>query len=415
MRLVATLHKMTCPILLAMVLFGSLTSSAQFNYFDLPYGKKRSLLPFENFDNIVIIETVINDSIPLRLILDSGVEGIIITDMDVVGAMAGRCIRNFRITAPGAIEVLEACITSPVKIKVSGLSPALSNIILLSQDYFSLENYIGTRVHGLIGMEKFRNMVVTTNYDRNMLTFTRPADYKLPSRAEIIPLSIIRGKPHMSSRIELDNGKILDAWLLIDSGANHPLLLENDSLGDYKPSKSVEAVIGKGLAGNMKGRFARAGWMMMGNYRLDNIITSFTDEYLPGNTTNKPNRHGTIGAGSLARFRVTFDYTRERMILQKGNKFREPFEYNMSGITFRTIGAGFNVFEISDIISGSPADEAGMEVGDILLAIDNKSTFSMTLGEINRLLSSNEGLKVNLHISRSGKSELIQIRLRKLI
>jgi len=415
MRLLNRFRKFSGLVLLALVLLFNRSSSAQFNYFDLPYGKNRASLSFENFDNIVIIETTLNDSIPLRLILDSGVEGIIITDMDVVGVLADRCIRNFRITAPGTIEVLEACITSPVKVKVKGLMPALSNLILMSQDYFSLENYIGTRVHGLIGMDKFRNMVVTTNYDRNLITFQRPEVYQLPARAEVIPLSINRGKPYMSARIELDNGKILDLWLMIDSGANHPLLLENEALGDYKPAKYIEAIIGKGLAGNMKGQFARAGWLMLGNFRLDNLITSFTDEYIPGSTDKTPYRHGTLGAGALSRFRVTFDYSRERMILAKGGKFRQPFEYNMSGITFRTIESVFNVFEISDIISGSPADEAGLNEGDILLAIDNKSTFTMNLGEINRLLSANEGSKVNLLISREGMRQLIRIRLRKLI
>jgi C-terminal processing protease CtpA/Prc len=103
------------------------------------------------------------------------------------------------------------------------------------------------------------------------------------------------------------------------------------------------------------------------------------------------------------------------MILQKGGRFREPFEYNMSGISFRTIASVFNVFEISDIVAGSPGDEAGLKEGDILLAIDNKSTFTMNLGEINRLLSTNAGSKVNLLISRDGKRQLVRIKLRKLI
>lgn len=160
-----------------LILLYSSPLTAQYNYFDLPHNRNRSSLLFENFDNIVIIQTVINDSVPVRLILDSGVEGIIITDMNVVSMFAGRCVRSFRITAPGTIEILEACVTSPVKVKVKGLMPVLSNLILLNEDYFSLESFIGTEVHGLIGMEKFRNLVVTTNYDRNIITFVRPSIY----------------------------------------------------------------------------------------------------------------------------------------------------------------------------------------------------------------------------------------------
>lgn len=388
---------------------------AQFNYFDLPYGKNRALLTVGNYDNIIIIEITINDSIPVKLILDSGVEGVIITDMGVVGRFSDRCIRNFRITAPGNIENLDACITSPVKLQVKGLTPALTNIILLSEDYFSLESYIGTRVHGLIGLEKFRNLVVTTNYDRNLITFVRPSNYKIPAKSVVIPISINRGKPHLSARIELDDKSIIDAWLMIDSGANHPLLLENESLGTYKPVKSIDAIIGKGLAGNMKGCFARAGWLMLGNYRLDNVITSFTDSYLPGGTDLRLNRHGTLGSGALSRFRVTFDYSNERMILQKGTKFRQPFNYNMSGISFRTLGSLFNIFEVSDIIPGSPADIAGVRTGDILLAIDNQFILGMDLGDINRKLSAGEGVKIHLKINRDGQNMDFAFRLKKLI
>jgi len=372
-------------------------------------------LPFGNFDNIVIIEATINDSVPVKLILDSGVEGIIITDMEIAGRFADRCVRNFRVTAPGTIELLEACITSPVIVKVGGLVPAITNLILLNEDYFSLESYIGTKVHGLIGMERFRNLVVTTNYSRNLITFVRPSHYRIPDHAEIIPVSISRGKPYMNARVEFDNGNIRDLWLLIDSGANHPLLLEYDSLGGYKPGKSIEATIGKGLAGTMKGEFARIGWLMLGNFRLDNPITSFTDSYLPGNSDVRLNRHGTLGSGALSRFRVTFDYSHERMILQKGADFRRPFEYNMSGITLRSLGTLFNIYEVSDIIPGSPADVAGIKTGDVLLAIDHNFTLTMTLGEVNKKLSAGDGIKVNLTLSREGKQMEVRLRLKKLI
>ena len=402
-------------LITCMFFMGLMPLTAQYNYFDLPLGKDKSRISFENFDNIIIVTTVINDSIPVRLILDSGVEGVIITDMNIAGLFADRCIRNFRITAPGTIEILEACITSPVKIKFRGLQPAFTNLIMLNEDYFSLESYIGTKVHGLIGIEKFKNLVVTTNYDRNQLTFKRPSTYKIPNQAEVIPISISHGKPYMNSRIELDNGTIMDLWLLIDSGANHPLLIENETIEGYKPEKSVEAIIGKGLAGNMKGRFARAGWLMLGNFRLDNIITSFTDAYLPEGSGRKLDRNGTLGSGALSRFKVTFDYSRERMILKKGSKFRKPFEYNMSGITVRSMGDLFNVFEVSDIISGSPADIAGILPGDILVGIDTHLTFGMTLGEINHKFSTGEGSNLNLLISRNGTTLNFKIKLRRLI
>lgn len=401
--------------MLFLVVCCSITALSQYNCFNLPYAKKNTHLSFSNYDNIVLIEARINDSIPVKLILDSGVEGVIITDMTIVSTLAGRCIRDFRISAPGTIEVLDACITSPVKVSVKGLTSALTNVVLLSQDYFSLESYVGTHVDGLIGLEKFRYLITTIDYSRNLISFVQPSSYKVPRGSQIIPLSIYRGKPYMNAQVAFDNGSIRDVWLMVDSGANHPLLLETDSLSGYIPEKSLEAVIGKGLAGNMNGRFARVEWLMLGYYRLDNVLTSFTDDYIPGNPQNRMQRNGTLGSGALSRFIVSFDYQGSRMILKKGALMGKPFEYNMSGIVFRSIGSYYNVFEVSDVIKGSPADLAGIKNGDVLLTIDGHYTFSMTLGELNRKLSEGEGMRLRMRFSRDGKPVNVKLKLRRLI
>lgn len=400
---------------LILLVTAMLASMAQVNYFSLPPGRKSLTVPFGNFDNLVIVDMMLNDSLPVRLMLDSGVEGVIITDGALISEMERHCIRKFKLLAPGTLDELEACITRPAKLSVNRLMPVFTNLILLQEDYFALDEYIGTKVHGLIGMEKFRNLVVTTNYDRNLLVFSLPENYSPPARSVIIPLSLNRGKPYMTARVALDDGSINEMWLMIDSGANHPLLLEIDSLSDYRPKKSIDAIIGKGLGGNLHGSFARVNWLMLGNYRLDDVITSFTDSYLPGSVSSRVQRNGTLGSGSLGRFRVTFDYTNQRMILQKGNKFRQPFEYNMSGLAFRAIGSGFYLFEVSEVIPGSPAAEAGVKSGDVLVSINGKATFGMKLGDINQLLSQKQGSGINMMVLREGKRMDFRFKLRKLI
>lgn len=372
-------------------------------------------MPFANFDNLIVVEAILNDSIPVRLLLDSGVEGVIISDMNIVSRLESSCIKSFPIFAPGSKERLEACITRPFRISINRLGSIFTNLILLGEDYISLDQYIGSHIHGLIGMEKFRMMTITINYDRNMLKFTRPGSYIPPAGAEIIPLGIERGKPYMNARVQFDNGNIADLWLMIDSGANHPLLLEYDSLNDYKPEKYIDAIIGKSLAGNIEGSFARIRWLMLGNYRLDNVISSFTSSYMQGSINTKYQRNGTLGAETLSRFKVTFDYSTGRMILTKGMKYRRPFEYNMSGIIFRALGSGFSIFEVAEVIKGSPGDEAGVREGDILMTINNKPVFSMSLGELNGLLNTKAGEIIFMQFSREGKEVKAKIKLRRLI
>ncbi|HCT70770.1 MAG TPA: hypothetical protein DF409_06730 [Bacteroidales bacterium] len=136
---------------------------------------------------------------------------------------------------------------------------------------------------------------------------------------------------------------------------------------------------------------------------------------MPWNLNTRMHRNGTLGAGALGRFRVTFDYSNQRMVLQKGLKFKQPFEYNMSGITFRALGVGFSIFEVSEVIKGSPGDQAGIRVGDLLLYINGKPVFGLTLGDLNYILSTREGNSVSMVFSRDDKEIRTNIKLRRLI
>lgn len=397
------------------LMFITLQLFGQINLFNLPQGRNRMSVDFENYDNIVVIQMTLLDSIPIRLILDSGIEGIIITDRELVKELEPSCIRSFKLTAPGQTITLQACITPVLKFSFAGLEPLSSNAILLQEDMFSLDAFIGAKVHGLIGLERFKNLVVSINYDKNNLNFIRPEIYSPPPKSDIIPLSIMRGRPYMTARVELDTKEIRDLWLMIDSGANHPLLLETDSTDTYKPIKSLPTTIGRGLGGDIAGEFVRSGWLMIGNYRLDNLITSLSSEYISGNVNNRNFRDGTIGSGALSRFKVTFDYPNSRLILQQGHKFNNPFEYNMSGVIFEAISTGLNIFKVSEVIYDSPAFIAGLKADDVLISINGKVAFTLSLGELNAMLNRHPGNPITLVVSREGVQMTIKFKLRRLI
>lgn len=403
------------PIILFICILINLNLWGQINSFNLPESRNSMVADFENYDNMVVIEMMVNDSLPLRLILDSGIEGVILTDRELVEMLEPQCLRSFKLTAPGSTVSLNACITPLMKFTFGALQPIFTNAILLQEDMFSLDAFIGAKVHGLIGIEKFKNLVVTINYDKNSLKFTRTERYKVPVKADIIPLNILRGRPYMTARVELDTKEIRDLWLMIDSGANHPLLLETDSTDSYKPLKSLPTTIGRGLGGNIPGEFVRSGWLLLGNSRLDNIITSISAEYISGNPASRNFRDGTLGSGALSRFKVSFDYTNKRMILVKGQKFNNPYEYNMSGITFESLSTGFNIFKVSEVIYDSPAYHAGIHPDDLLVSINGKAAFTLSLGELNAILSRHPGGPISMVVSRDGKTLNIKFKLRRLI
>ena len=57
---------------------------------------------------------------------------------------------------------------------------------------------------------------------------------------------------------------------------------------------------------------------------------------------------------------------------------------------------------ISGVIAGTPAEEAGLQIGDIIYAVDGTSTFQMALGEVTGLIKGEEGTHVTLTLIRNG-------------
>lgn len=57
---------------------------------------------------------------------------------------------------------------------------------------------------------------------------------------------------------------------------------------------------------------------------------------------------------------------------------------------------------ISGVISGTPAEEMGLQMGDIIYAVDGTTTFEMTLEEVTGLIKGEEGTCVTLTLVREG-------------
>ena len=67
---------------------------------------------------------------------------------------------------------------------------------------------------------------------------------------------------------------------------------------------------------------------------------------------------------------------------------------------------------IGEIVSGSPADDAGLEASDIIVGFENKTINNGS--ELKNLISNtNPGSKVKLNILRSGNKKDIYVVLRE--
>jgi len=123
---------------------------------------------------------------------------------------------------------------------------------------------------------------------------------------------------------------------------------------------------------------------------------------------------GNIGGEILRRFRVIFDYTRMRMILEPAANFDDPFDIDMSGLCLTASGPAFRQFKVLQVIESSPASEAKILPGDAIVSIDGRPAREFTLSGIRERLMRPEH-PVRLTIQREGRTREVLLKLRRLI
>ncbi|MCX7636470.1 MAG: aspartyl protease family protein [Cyclobacteriaceae bacterium] len=387
--------------------------------FSLAEGRKRVDIPVDIVNNLVIVPVILNETLPLKFIVDTGVRTAILTQKAFSDILQLPYSRKYSISGPGGEKIIDAYVTNNVSLRLPGVLGRGHALLVLEEDYLELRNYLGTDVHGILGYELFSRFVVQLDYQRKIMTLMMPDKFKPSKKFTAIPLRIQDTKPYLLAPISIDSGHTLNAKLLVDTGASHSLMLETDSDPRiHLPARTVSGVLGRGLGGAITGKIGRIQSIELGNRVIRNVLANFPDpeSYFPDSLiTSRVDRNGTLGGELLSRFTVVINFPQEKIYLRPNNQLRREFYFNMSGLNIRAKGASLNMFEVSEVRAGSAGEEAGILPGDLILSINNMPTSSMKLEHINALFNSKPGRKLRLTISRAGQNKSVEVILNQQI
>jgi len=401
-----------CFFLLIIINCFSLQLSAQ--YFDITGHQKRVNIPFRLVRNLVVIKLRINDKGPFNFIMDTGAGIMIITDPTLIDSVKIPSKRTLKLSGCGEGEAYDAFVTSELRVDIPGLTSHSVAAAILKADHFGLSNYAGMPIHGLLGYEFFSNLAVKVNFGDSTLTVYRPKDEKLFNKGEKIPLTVENHKPYLLANVYMPDGGVRQSKLVVDLGAGHPLSLENLTDNNYLPKKCIHANLGIGFNGPVYGFLSRINGIMLGKYRITNLISSFpVNDSLKNRMGVK--RDGNLGIGLLKKFVVVFDYPGNAIYLKPGPNFKEPFEHDMSGLEYYAGGEDFKHIIISRVEPGSAGDEVGLEKDDEIVSINLKPIEDMSLEQIDNIFKSQNDRNLLLGIYHDKKYDQVIITLKRRI
>ncbi|RNC92780.1 MAG: PDZ domain-containing protein [Allomuricauda sp.] len=407
--------------------------------FALPKHQKHERVRFKLINNLIIVPIEVNGA-ELSFVLDSGVGKPILFNLADQDSLQINSVSEITLMGLGDGEPMKALKSRNNIVKLGNAVNWNQELYVVLDRNLNFSSSIGIPVHGIIGYELFRDFVVELNYSAQNVKFHNPELYVSQDKKKslTLPLDIVNRKAFIEGSVMLEESEDIPVRLLVDTGSSDALWLFHDpAKGLDIPEKHYEDYLGKGLNGDIFGRRTKVNGIKIGRFELHNAKAAFPYRESFNSVKNLGNRNGSVGGEILKRFNMVFDYRNEKITLKTNNNFSEPFQYNLAGIELQHNGVRYIAERIADsrgivrngkeadtfgnvqilfqnrtrlslvpeiivsgIRAGSPAQEAGLKAGDVILAVNGKKVHNYKLQEILKMLNEKEGKKVRVLIER---------------
>ena len=415
--------------------------------------KQTDKVKFKLINNLIIIPVEIN-GVTLSFILDTGVgKPIIFNFLNAFETLQIKDTETIYLRGLGEGESIKALKSENNIFKVG-------DAIKLNQDLYTVYgtnlNFaprLGIPIHGIIGYDLFKDLIVEINYSKKHIRFTNPNkyEYKNCKKCETLNLEFYNNKPYINAEVTIDNKRI-PIKLLIDSGGSDSLwLFEDDSLGIQSNNKFFDDFLGHGLSGSIYGKRSKIDEFSLKKFKLYNANVAYPDSISISFARKFKGRNGSLAGNILKRFNVIFDYRKAKVTIKKNIHFKEAFSYNRSGIELAHEGVRLvkeidnklpkygdrglqnsqatkrnrividtqyklllkPAYTIVELRKNSPADIAGLLIGDIILNINNKPAYNYSLQQLTRLFYDDVGKIIKLKVDRNGEILNFSFKLKK--
>lgn len=345
--------------------------------------KLMASVPFEMSGTYIVMTMKINNSTPLKMILDTGVRNTIITELLSTDEVTMQFTDTRNIQGLGSNQILDTYIAYNNMLSIGKLKLYNKTVHVLKEDVLNLSRQTGTKINGLIGADIFQDYTVQIDYSARRIRFYDAETFTPPDKYGYMPMTVERQKLYIyltvlekdtarrSIKMLMDTGAELSAWFQT---------LTNKAVSI--PEKSIKGRIGQGLSGEVAGYFARVPQICIANFCVRNPIVAFPDSAAIAEIIKNSDRDGTIGSKLLSRFNLIIDVKNKKFYFKPNSTFNNNFTYNIAGI--EVIQSMFLVpqFEIINVWKDSPAEKAGVRAGDVITEINGEKLFSYTVSEI---------------------------------
>ncbi len=258
----------------------------------------------------ILVPATINDSNPLSFLLDTGC-GLTTLHPDLVDELKLQPSGRIRITGIAGEERAPMYRGAVFDLGQTTYEP--SRVAAIPSERSESRR----RRDGVLGSGFFRRFVVEIDPQSRVMRLHSPTNYTYSGSGEVIPIRFEADTPIIQGAI-LAGGtnltNLLEGDFEIDSGCDSGLCLGAPFIKQHKllESSTTESSEKFGVGGSVQTRSGAVPVLRLGKLEIRKPQTYF---FIDSSPVDEPIA-GHIGMGILRQFKVIFDYSRKRMILE---------------------------------------------------------------------------------------------------
>jgi hypothetical protein len=370
--------------------------------FSIADGATQASVPIQVSEGHVYLDVMLNGKGPFHFIFDSGganvIDPAVATELGVASGGS---------TQVGGVGSATAASSFAVIKKLQVGKAVVTNQVFIVLPLKSLGAAHGMPMEGVIGYEVLSRFVTTFAYENKKVVFHMPGSYTPPTGASVVPITQYGTQPQFACSIDS-----VPTTCTLDTGARNAISLFTPFVEAHPsvvPARlTALGVNGFGVGGLTPGRLGRVQTLSFGGLTLRDLVGDYTTQTEGGLAV--PFIGANVGGAVWKRFTMTLDYHRLIMTLTPNADFDMRDHWDRSGVFLVNKGA----LTIIDVRPGTPAANAGLAKGDVIVSVNGAS--GPSLRQVRELFSAEPGTVEHLVVKRKdGTMHRIDLTLKDYV
>jgi hypothetical protein len=370
------------------------------------------VLPFELINKHIFLKVNVG-SRPLWFVLDTG-DKFAIIDLDRAKELGLNLEGAVRMGGAGANTATGAFVKG-ASFTVPGVA-GFSQPVTLALPIRGMAPRLGQDFDGIIGADFISQFVVEVDYEARVIRLHDKNSFQYSGRGEAIPIHLNSGgHPIIEAEVTPLGGTPVTGNFVIDIGSGGALALYSPFVTEHQlltPSlKTIKAIGSGGAGGQIAGQLGRVAELKIGSFKLTKPVTLFSQDKAGAFASSA--LIGNIGQQVMSKFKIWLDYGGNQIIMEPNATFNNGFDRAFSGLSFKADGNDYKTFRITDVLEDSPASEAGLQINDVIVAVNDQQAGQLTLTGLIELFERSTPYK--LTVRRGEQTIKVTLTPRKLI